>query len=236
MNMTADEKRREKARQMRYKKPIVKDLNFDSIRDYLYEIQEACEAVRWYCEDEDTLIDALDGDEDEAFEFKMMFSDLDAECEQMLEDMETFESWSDATDLFGLFFVAVGAADDYGGLLGYDSYEQDYYGLDDDHRLIEHESRKKIERLTKKEIIDAAAWCFRIYQSFISLRYRYDCLKASLDILQEKNNGHIQMVRQIEQLYDRAEMDSMGFKYRTCDSVMQLDHVISAIPAEMWVW
>ena len=63
--------KREKARQLRYKKPIVRNLNLDSIKEELLDIQGKCEDVRWYFEDEDdTLINALDGDEDEAYEFK----------------------------------------------------------------------------------------------------------------------------------------------------------------------
>lgn len=84
----AEKTRRQKAANLRYKKPIVKGLNLDDIKQNLYDIEEACEGVRWYFDDDDdTLINALDGDDDEAFEFKMMFADLSAECEQMREDL-----------------------------------------------------------------------------------------------------------------------------------------------------
>lgn len=73
----AEETKRRKAMNLRYKKPIVKELNLYSIENELCDIQEACEDVHWYFDtDEDTLINALDGDEDEAYEFKMMFADL----------------------------------------------------------------------------------------------------------------------------------------------------------------
>lgn len=89
---------------------------------------EECENIRWYTDSDDgndSLINALDGDEDEACEFKMMFADLCAECEQMSEDLN--EEW--VPECFDIFFVAAGAGEDYGGLLGYDSYEGDYFGL-----------------------------------------------------------------------------------------------------------
>lgn len=77
----AMETKRQKAKLLRYKKPIVKDLNLQSIYEELWDIQEECENVHWYFEtDDETLINALDGNEDEAFEFKMMFGDLCAEC------------------------------------------------------------------------------------------------------------------------------------------------------------
>ena len=120
--MNAEETKRNKALQLRYKKPIARNLNLDSIKEELWEIQEACGDVRWYFEtDDDTLINVLDGDEDEAHEFKMMFADLSAECEEMQDDLN--EEW--VPDCFDRFFVAIGAGKDFGGLLGYDIYEHD---------------------------------------------------------------------------------------------------------------
>lgn len=122
----AEEIRREKAKQLRYRKPIVKDLNLQSIQEQLWDIQEECENVRWFEDsDEETLIEALDGDEDEAYEFRMMFADLCAECEAMQNDLE--EIW--VPECFDIFFVTVGAGNEYGGLLGYDSFEGDYLVL-----------------------------------------------------------------------------------------------------------
>ncbi len=81
--MRTEELRKHKAKQLRYKKPIVKDLNLWSIREELDDIECECDEVRWYCESEDgsdSLINTLDGDEDEAYEFRMAFADLCAEC------------------------------------------------------------------------------------------------------------------------------------------------------------
>lgn len=87
----AEETKRRKAIQMRYKKPIVKNLNLDFIQQDLWDIMEECEEVRWYTDSEDgtdSLVSALAGDEDEAYEFKMAFADLCAECERMSEDLD----------------------------------------------------------------------------------------------------------------------------------------------------
>lgn len=84
----SDDTKRRKARELRYRKPIVKNLNIDRMQEDLLDINCACEDIRYYFdEDGDTLLNALDGDEDEEFEFKMMFTDLCAECEQMQEDL-----------------------------------------------------------------------------------------------------------------------------------------------------
>ena len=46
--MDAEGTKRFKAKQLRYKKPIVKNLNLDVITQDLWDIQEECENVRWY--------------------------------------------------------------------------------------------------------------------------------------------------------------------------------------------
>ncbi len=230
--MNAEETKRFKARQLRYKKPIVKDLNLYSIKEELWDIREECGTVKWYFDtDEDTLINALDGDEDEAYEFKMMFGDLCAECEQMYMDLE--EEW--VPECFDKFFVAVGAGEDFGGLLGYDSYEHDYFGISGPDIWAENESKKALKRMTKDELIMAARHCFRVYQSFIALRYRYDCLKAAMDILRDQNTGYLQMVKQIEKVYEKAEKASSGFRYQSVKEVKELDRILENMPQEAWV-
>ena len=67
--MYAEEMKKNKARNLRYKKPIAKLLNLDYIQRNLWDMQEECEGIRWYTDSEDgedSLINALDGDEDEA--------------------------------------------------------------------------------------------------------------------------------------------------------------------------
>lgn len=230
--VNAEETKRQKARQLRYKKPIVRDLNLESIIEALWDIQGECEDVHWYCDtDEETLINALDGDEDEAYEFRVMFGDLCAECEKMLEDLQ--EEW--IPDCFDRFFVAIGAGEDYGGLLGYDTYEQDYFGLSCTEAFAEGESQKALKQLTKDNLIAAARQCFRIYQSFIGIRHRYDCLKAAIDILRDQNTGYLQMVKQIEDLYEKADKESMGFRYLFAKEVQELDRFLKNLPQEAWI-
>ncbi|MDE7313568.1 MAG: hypothetical protein K2N87_18425 [Eubacterium sp.] len=228
----ADETKRRKARELRYRKPIVKNLNIDRIREELYDIMSACEDVRYYFdEDEETLINALDGDEDEAFEFKMMFADLCAECERMQEDLG--EEY--VFEYFDLFFVAIGAGDSEGGLLGFDSYEQDYFGLQCTDGFALQESTKKLKRLTKDQLIDAAHTCFQIYHSYMGLRHRYDCLKAAMDIIRDENTGYLQMVKKIDEMYEKADKESFGFRYQFTKEVQELDRILECMPQEAWI-
>ena len=227
----AEEKKQEKARQMRYKKPIVRYLNLETIQNELWEMQSECEDVRWFVDgDEDTLINALDGDEDEAYEFRMMFADLSAECERMGYDLE--EEW--VPDCFDRFFVAMGAGDGYGGIFGYDAYEGDYLGLNAEWENVwaEKESKERLKRMTKDNLLDAVRQCFKVYQSYISLRYRYDCLKASIDIIREQNTGHLQMVKRIEEIYAEAEHDRF---VPWSKAGKELEDLLDAMPQEAWL-
>lgn len=66
----AEETKRLKAKNLRFKKPICRDLNLEAIKNDLYDIMCECEDIRWYTDSEDgedTLINALAGDEDEAY-------------------------------------------------------------------------------------------------------------------------------------------------------------------------
>lgn len=234
MMVDAEETKRLKAKQLRFKKPIAKNMNLDFIKQDLCDMQEVCEEVRWYTDSDegnDSLINALDGDEDEAYEFRMMFGDLCAECERMLEDLN--EEW--IPDCFDQFFVAIGAGEYFGGLLGFDSYEQDYFGLSCTDAYAEDEIKKNLKRLTKDDLIAAARQCFKVYQSFIALRHRYDCLKAAIDILRDQNTGYLQMVKQIEEAYERAEKETLGFRYDYGESVRDLNGILENLPQEAWI-
>lgn len=118
--MTEAEKKAYKAKQLRYKKPIARDLNIETIQSELWDMMSACEDIHWYDNDEESLVHALDGDEDEAYEFKMAFSDLEAELEQFQGDLDS----EYVSDYFDVLFPAVKAS--YaGGYLGFDQYEGD---------------------------------------------------------------------------------------------------------------
>ena len=222
-----------KAKQLRYKKPIVRNLNLDSITQDLWDIQEACEEIHWYTDSddgEDTLVNALSGDEDEAYEFKMAFADLCAECERMFEDIR--EEW--VPECFDLFFVSVGAGETYGGLLGFDTWEQDYFGLGCAESFAEDEAKKKLKQMTKDELIAATRQCFKVYSAYIGLRNRYDSLKAAIDILRDQNTGHLQVVKEIEKLYEAAS-EHQGRYSEYSKEWKEFERYTNALPQEAWI-
>lgn len=227
--MTKQEVKMQKARSLRYKKPIVKNLNLEYITQDLWDIQEACEEIRWYTDSddgEDSLINALSGDDDEAYEFKMAFADLCAECERMFDDLH--EEW--LPDCFDILFVSAGAGETYGGLLGFDEWEQDYYGLDCTEAFAEDEAKKKLKQMTKDELIVAIRQCFKVYSAYIGLRNRYDSLKAAIDILREQNTGYIQIAKEIEKIYEAAIGNAEYSK-----EWKEFERYTDALPQEAWI-
>ena len=225
----AEETKRLKAKNLRFKKPICRDLNLDTIKSNLYDIMCECEEIRWYTDSddgEDTLINALTGDEDEAYEFKMAFAGLCAECEQMQSDLE--EEW--IPECFDIFFVAAGT----GGYLGWDFYEQDYFGIDGMDTFAEDEAKKKLKQMTKDELIQAIRQCFRVYQSYVGLQNRYDSLKAAIDILKDENTGILQVIREIEKLYEAANK-KQGVYAKYSDEWKDFDRYTDALPQEAWI-
>lgn len=229
--MTAEETKRWKAMQMRYKKPIVKELNLDFIVQDLLGIQEECEEVRWYTDSEDgtdSLINALDGDEDEAYEFKMAFGVLCAECDRMRDDLN--EEW--LPECFDIFFVAIGGSGDE--LLGYDQYEGDYFGIHGMEDWAEDEAKKKLKTMTKDELIAAARQCFKVYNAYIGLRNRYDSLKAAIDILRDQNTGYLQAVKEIERLYEAASENEWSRREYSEES-REWRRYTDMLPPEAWI-
>lgn len=218
-----------KARNMRYKKPIVKDLNLDVIINDLYEIQEECEEIRWYTDSDDgtdSLINALEGDEDEAYEFKMAFADLCAECEMMSEDLR--EEW--VPECFDLLFVAAGAGE-WGGYLGWDEYEQDYFGIGCAEAFAEDEAKRKLKSMKKDDLIAAMRQSLKVYHAYTGLRSRYDNLKAAIDILRDQNSGYLQVVKEIDRLYNASQGACSEWDRANIDWKMYTD----ALPQEAWI-
>lgn len=221
--------RAQKARNLRYKKAVLDGLNLEAIQTEFYEISEECDNIRWVADgDEGTLIAAMDGDEEEAFEFRMMFSELSTECE-MLQDLLSGEYVFEHFDDF-----LAGAADGSGmRMLGYDDYEEDYYTLTSfDGNAGCKEAKRRLERLTKKELIEGASQTFRILMCFLNVRYKFDYLKAAFDVLKGENTSLLDMVRQIEKLYDTAMSDDYPANR---EAEKELDKVIGAMPERMWV-
>lgn len=222
-----DEKR-EKAKRLRYKRAILRDLNLETIRTNLWDMSEACSDVRYF-EGDEGLLNELIGDEDESFEFRMMFAELDNDVNHMLEDLQ--EEY--VPDYFDDFFGTIGEAEDNGGFLGWDSVEQDYFGIDSyEASWAAEECGKRMMRLTKNQILEAAQICFRVAMNYIGLQNRYEQLKASIDILRGENAGFLQVIKSIDEAYKKAEKVRFA-SYEKATS--EFDRLIKDLPDEVWI-
>lgn len=223
----------ERSRNLRYKRSILEDLNIEAIRDFLWEVQEECDNIA-YSWDDENILDALDGDEEDAYEFKMMFSDLSADCDQLVERFGD----EYITEHFDDFFTGLA----FGGNLpfntfGWDSYETDYFRLTRfESELAASESGKRLKRLTKDELISTAGQCLGIALSYLNLRYKYDYLKATFDVLKGEHGAILKTVKDIETLYEKVFDDYDGRLLSSwSDEVRAFDQLLNHLPERLWV-
>lgn len=225
----AEALRREKARNLRYKRAVLADLNLETIQSTLYEIAETASDVKYWCADEDeTQLDELIGDEEETFELKMAFSTLEADCEQMQQDMDN--EW--VPEFFDDFFGAI-AGGGAGEMMGYDRYAGDYFGLSGswEAQQAQKECEKRLLAHTKQEIVEAYSICFRVAVNYIALKDRYDGLKAYIDILHGQNTGLLQTVKRIEELYDKTSDCGLN----RWEDEKEFAALLDSLPQEVWL-
>ena len=187
--------KQEKAKQLRYKKAALVRMNIDDINEELWRICEQCDDVRFF--DEDTVLNALDGDEEELFEFKMAFGELSYKCEELSHLLQ--EEY--VTEHFDDFFVGI-IGNKY-DTVGYDGYQEDYFSLTSfESELAQTESGKRLQRLSKSALISVAGQAFGIALAYLDVCQQYDYLKATFDILLGENNSLLRIVKDIERMYE----------------------------------
>jgi L-fucose isomerase-like protein len=195
----------ERARNLRYKKAALASLSFESMTDELYNISSECTDIQYFMSDDESLVAALDGDEDDAYEFKMMFCELSAKCEQFDSDIRD----SYVKEHFDDFMVGI-LGNKYNAV-GYDSFEEDYFSLTRfEGELAQTESGKRIMKLTKQEMLSIAGQCFGTALAFLDVRYAYDYLKATFDILKDENTSFLLIIKDIEAAYTEAETENFS--------------------------
>lgn len=217
--------KKDKAKGLRYKKAILATLSYEHIVDSLSEMSVVCEDVHWFVDDEETLLDALDGDSDDIAEFRLAFGGLCANCESLsgsMRDNLVQEHFDD---------FLVGLLGNRYKIIGFDSYEEDYYGLTSyESELAESAAGKRIMAMTKADIVATAGQALGVVISFLDVVQHYDYLKAVFDILRDENSAVLKNVRAIEQLFVGAEAEGFcGSKTST------LDRLAWTLPDDVWV-
>lgn len=233
--MDENNARARRAKDLRYKRPALESMGWSAIWEELDAISEACGDIHWFIDQNDeTLLNALDGDEDEAWEFKFAFADLEAKADQLGEALrEQFgRDRSDDPDRdFDDCTVAL-IGDRY-NMVGYDGYEEDYYSLTGyDRDLAQSEAGKRLMRKTKAEMISTIGQCVGTLMAFLDLRQSYDYLKATFDILRDENTSMLRQVKEIETAYEVA--DKAGW-YGWKDEVKRYVRLLDQLPQRAWL-
>lgn len=215
----------ERSKALRYKRPALASMGYEALTSELNEIQAACSDVAYYFpQGDDTLLDALDGDEEEAFEFQMAFSELSAKVDRLADVMYEIgdqQQYDDCTvALIGNRYT----------LVGFDGYVEDYFQLAGyESHLAESEAGKRMMRHTKAEMLSIIGQSVGTLIAFLDIRQQYDYLKATIDILRGENQSMLQAIKRIEELYDRAQMDDWKR-----DSI-EFDDLVAVLPEKMWI-
>lgn len=83
-------------------------------------------------------------------------------------------------------------------------------------------------------MIAATRQCLKVYHAYFGLRNRYDSLKAAIDILRDQNTGHLQVVKEIERLYEAVSADRWTRDEYSKES-RDWEQYTDALPPEAWI-
>lgn len=197
-----------RTRNLRYKRPALASLGYHAIRSELWDIREACADIHWFTDqDNDTLLNALDGNEDEVWEFKMAFADLEAKADSLEEVIGELYGWDgDMERTFNDCTVAL-IGNRY-RTIGFDSEEEDYFALTAyEEGVAQTEAGKRLMRRTKADMIATIGQCLGILLAFFDLRQQYDYLKATFDILRDENTSLLQTIKLMDVILPVTELD-----------------------------
>lgn len=225
------------ARSLMYNKSMLEDFNYYTISEQLNEMQEACDDIRWAYDDDESLIDAFDGDDEEAQEFKLLFSDLSYEIERLVEGWNEIDRYDNkAEDLFNDIVVSMIGA--WFPLLGFDSFRGDYFRFDyPDYEspLAVEEAQKRIMRKTKKELFDNIGRVFAILLKYSDICSRYDHLRSTVSIFEDDNLAAVKLIKRIDEKYKTLFNNECGKLNIYSDDCKEYERMINILPNKCWV-
>ena len=232
--MFMDGSKARRTRNLRYKRPALASLGYHAIRLELWDIREACADIHWFTDqDDDTLLNALDGNEDEVWEFKMAFSDLEAKADSLEEVIGELYGWDgDMERTFNDCTVAL-IGNRY-RTIGFDSEEEDYFALTAyEEGVAQTEAGKRLMRRTKADMIATIGQCLGILLAFFDLRQQYDYLKATFDILRDENTSLLQTIKEIDAAYEAIAAEKRW--NRSSEAVRRFDALLYNLPDRVWI-
>ena len=232
MQKAMSDKAIERARMLRYTRPAPAKLSYYDISAAAHDISDDCYDILWQLENDDIILDALDGNEDELHEFKLMFTELTSLCDSLIERVDFFannELYNKVND----FLVGVMCnCNDVYDITGYDSYEDDYFPLDEyETEWAKKDAHKRLMRLTKAEILDTAGLCMEILLPYLDLQGQYDRLKASYEVVAGDTASLLQKIRDIDEAYRAADKGGWDEK-----AAKDYDRLLVGLPDAVWIY
>lgn len=207
-------------RKLRCDRARLAEINFDTIQTTLWDICDACGVVEWAIQDEDIIANALDGNEEAVYEFKMMFADLSFECEQLLDALNNYY----VNEHFNDFFLGIMLHNKQAfRAVGYCDMEEDYFSLTRyETEWAEEISAKRIKRLNKDNMLSVAGQCFGIAMGYMNIKYKYDYLKATMDVLSGENGAVLKTIKEIEKAFEEGDEN-------------YIDRLTMNLPDRIWI-
>lgn len=221
----------EQCRAMMYKRSIVSKLNYTEIRESLDDMMAMCSDIQCAEQDDDTLINAFDGNEDEAHEFILQFSDLEYDIENLQNQFDEMFGYSDDPER-DFNDVTVALIGKWFSLLGFDEYREDYFELDSEYfeERGTEESQKRVMRKTKKEMFESIGLTMAFLLKFADVEYRYRTMEATLNIFRDENIRMLKTVKEIDEKYkDLFDEHGRLDKYRY-QQIREFDKLVSELP------
>lgn len=201
-------------------------------------IQQALYDIMWHMKDSGDYPDEYNaelqyiteklGDEELANEMMWQKEIISNEAERLLEKLENYE----VRDHFDDFFIATGGCDCCNGIMDdlglYDGYiELDSYEIG----LAEEEAQKRLQRLTKQEIIRTAHQCFKIFTDFSNVYRRYQNWWSVMSIVEDSQREFTATIEAVEKQYEKANDNLFCFGEET----KKFDRLLHNLPDYVWV-
>ena len=222
----------DRCRSLRYKRPALAELGYRVIISRLETIQEECSEIHWAFDDDETLINAFDGNEDEAYEFKMMFADVESTAMRLSDALYDEFSYDDDPEReFNDMSVAL-IGNRY-NMVGYDGYEEDYSALTGyDAEIAATEAGKRVMRKTKSEMLASIGQVMGIILAFQDVQLKFDYLHATVDIFRDENISILQVIKDIETKYNALFDGTTRDKKQRANS--EFERLTAELPPKYW--
>ena len=201
-----------------WKKSMLQSLDLSSIIDYLCEISDNGDMYGYEREEA--------GESGYYQEYKELFDDLAGDASSLIDAIDEYSGYhgDSIKDIWDEMTVAL--LGETQRVLGFDSVEQDYFGMIDcQENWAVEEAEKKLERFTKQDLIRYFRKVLVILVSFFDIKAAHDCLTSIVTELDEKGALLERKNERIDQLY--TDLTGKG--------TAEFDNEVANIPQRMWV-